>query len=228
MRWLAECTASAVREALSNVAPQYDGCDVRIPDPAAEGDPVWWFLPEVVASSADPLLLITRRVPGTSLFEVIHSISRDRAGRQLARFMAAFHEPSARERAEAVVGKLTGPELPPATTQTLRERFGTWVRPDQRLMVTRWCDWVDAVLAAPRRAVLVHGDLHGDNQVWDEGELRLVLDFETIGAADPEYDLRALPGPGMSPGVELLTAVTRHYWVDDIAARFSAVGIDHV
>jgi hypothetical protein len=102
MRWLAECTASAVREALSVVAPQFDGCDVTVPDPAAEGDPVWWsssalvgddliakfawsrpaalrlareigvlialaseppvpFLPEVIASSADPLLLMSRR-----------------------------------------------------------------------------------------------------------------------------------------------------------------------
>jgi hypothetical protein len=42
------------------------------------------FLPEVVASSMDPLLLVTRRVPGTSLFEVAGSIDRDLAGRQLA------------------------------------------------------------------------------------------------------------------------------------------------
>lgn len=37
------------------------------------------FLPEVVASSADPLLMITRRVPGTSLFEVAGSIDPDHA-----------------------------------------------------------------------------------------------------------------------------------------------------
>jgi hypothetical protein len=40
-----------------------------------------WFLPEVVASSADPLLMITRRVPGTSLFEVAGSIDPDHAAR---------------------------------------------------------------------------------------------------------------------------------------------------
>ena len=34
------------------------------------------FLPEVVASSTSPLLLITRRVPGASLFEVAGSITR--------------------------------------------------------------------------------------------------------------------------------------------------------
>jgi phosphotransferase family enzyme len=159
--------------------------------------------------------------------------------------------------------------LPPATTATLRGRFGRWVRPDQRRTVIRWCDWADAALASPAPAVLVHGDLHGDNQVWDHDELRLVVDFATVGAAEPEYELRAFPGPGMGPGVELLTAVMRHYqqatgrqlsagrvmawhlrqalgdalwhseagiplndhrtpsqWVDDLAARFSALGID--
>jgi aminoglycoside phosphotransferase (APT) family kinase protein len=75
----------------------------------------------------------------------------------------------------------------------------------------RWCDWSDAVLAWPGLAVLVHGDLHGNNQVWDHGTLRLVVDLETAGVAEPEYDLRLFPGPDMGPGVELLTAVMRHY-----------------
>ena len=133
----------------------------------------------------------------------------------------------------------------------------------------RWCDWADAVLASPGPAVLVHGDLHGNNQVWDHDTLRLVVDLETAGAAEPEYDLRLFPGPEMGPGVELLTAVMRHYqqitgrhlsagrimawhlrtalgdalwrseagipladhrtppeWVDDLAARFTMLGID--
>jgi aminoglycoside phosphotransferase (APT) family kinase protein len=169
------------------------------------------FLPEVVASSTDPVLLITRLVPGVSLFEVIGSIDRDRAGQQLARFLAALHHPAARHRAEAVVGQLTGAHLPPAATGTLRERFGMWARPDQRQVVMRWCDWADAVLALPGPSVLVHGDLHGDNQVWDHDQLRLVVDLETAGAAEPEYDLRTFPGPAMGPGIELLTAVMRHY-----------------
>jgi aminoglycoside phosphotransferase (APT) family kinase protein len=62
-----------------------------------------------------------------------------------------------------------------------------------------WCDWADAVLAAPGPAVLVHGDLHGDNQVLEHDELRLVVDLETAGAAQPEYDLRTFPGPGNGP-----------------------------
>jgi len=312
MRWLAECSAEALGEALRMAAPELSGYKVavRAADPAAQADPLWWssstvvgerfvvkfawshpaalrlaheigvlaalarepavpFLPEVVASSTDPVLLITRLVPGSSLFEVIGSIDRDRAGQQLARFLAALHHPAARQRAEAVVGKLTGAQLPPATTGALRERFGTWIRPDQRRILLRWCDWADAVLASPGPAVLVHGDLHGDNQVWDNDKLRLVVDLESAGAAEPEYDLRTFPGPAMGPGVELLTAVMPHYqqitgrrlsvervmawhlrtalgdalwrseagipladhrtppeWVDDLATRFSMLGID--
>jgi|SRR5215470_2644932 len=312
MRWLAECSAEALGEALRMVAPELSGYQVavRAPDPAAQADPLWWssstvvgerfvvkfawshpaalrlaheigvltalarepavpFLPEVVASSTNPVLLITRLVPGSSLFEVIGSIDRDRAAQQLARFLAALHHPAARQRAEVVVGKLTSAQLPPATTGTLRERFGAWIRPDQRRILLRWCDWADAVLASPGPAVLVHGDLHGDNQVWDNDKLRLVVDLESAGAAEPEYDLRTFPGPAMGPRVELLTAVMRHYqqitgrrpsvervmawhlrtalgdalwrseagipladhrtppeWADDIATRFTMLGID--
>lgn len=312
MKWLAECSASALREALRAVAPELSEYPVTVtaPDPAAQADPLWWsssvaigeqfiakfawsrpaalrlsneigvlvalarepkipFLPEVIASSSDPLLLITRRVPGAPLFDVIDSIDRDHAGQQLASFLAALHHPAARQRAEALVGRLTGRQLPPATTRTLRERFGKWIGPDQRRTVARWCDWADVVLASPGPAVLVHGDLHGDNQIWDGDQLRLVVDFETIGAAEPEYDLRTFPGPGLGPGVELLTAIMRYYqqitgrqpspdrvmawhlrtalgdalwrseagisladhrtppeWVEDLGARFRALGID--
>ena len=240
MRWLAECSAAALHEALGAVAPELSGYPVTVPGPAGKEDPLWhsgcvpagdrffvkfaWsrpaalrlareigvlaalarepkvpFLPEVVASSADPLLMITRRVPGTSLFEVAGSIDPDHAARQLVRFLAALHHPAARQRAEAAVGTLTGPQLPPATTRTLRERLGTWIRPDQRQTVVRWCHWADAVLGSPGPTVLVHGDLHGDNQVWDRDELRLVVDFENIGDGEPEYELRGFPGPGWVP-----------------------------
>jgi aminoglycoside phosphotransferase (APT) family kinase protein len=227
------------------------------------------FLPEVVASSTDPVLLVTRIVPGRSLFDVIDSIDPDHAGLQLAQFLAQLHHPAARHRAEAVIGKLSAAHLPPATTAALRERFAPLARPDQRPILDRWYDWADTVLASAGPSVLVHGDLHGDNQVWDRDELRLVVDFETVGAAEPEYDLRTFPGPAMGPGVTLLTAVMRHYsqftgrqlsadrimawnlraalgdalwrteagvpladyrtppdWVDDLAVRFEAVGID--
>ncbi len=226
------------------------------------------YLPEVVVSSTDPLLLVTRRVPGTSLFAVADSIDRDQAGRQLARFLAALHHPSARARVEAETGPLPAAR-PLAATDVLRDRFAAWVDQDRYRSVLRWCDWADAVLAESGPAVLVHADFHGDNQVWDHGELRLVVDFETVAVAEPEYDLSGVPGPGLGPGVELLTAIVRHYrqaadrslsverimawhvrqalgdvlwrtdagihladhrtppdWVDDLAPRFRALGLD--
>jgi 2-polyprenyl-6-methoxyphenol hydroxylase-like FAD-dependent oxidoreductase len=108
-----------VGEAIRRVGARYASAQLRLPDGRAVP-----FLPEVAASSMDPLLLVTRRVPGTSLFEVAASIDRDRAGRQLACFLAALHQPSALERAEAAIGKLTGVHLQPATTTVLRDRFG--------------------------------------------------------------------------------------------------------
>ena len=309
VKWLAECSVAALREALAAVAPELSGYPLTVPGPLGKQDPLYhsgseplgdrfmvkfaWsrpaalrlsreiavlialgrepkvpFLPEVVVASTAPVLMVTRRVPGRSLFEVVDSIDRDRAARQLARFLAALHDPAARERAAGAAGPLTGQVLPPATTATLRERLGRWVREDQHQTVADWCDWADAVLASPGPAVLVHGDLHGDNQVWDHDELRLVVDFETVAAAEPEYELRGFPGPAMGPGVELLTALMRHYqrmsgrqlsidrimawhvrhalgdvlwrselgipladhrtppeWVQDLAARFAALGL---
>ena len=230
--------------------------------------PVVPHLPEVVVGSADPLLLVTRRVPGTSLFAVADSIDRDDAGRQLARFLASFHDPVARTRLEAEIGPVPAAR-PLIATEVLRGRFAAWVDRERYRSVRRWCDWADMVLAEPGSAVLVHADLHGDNQVWDRGKLRLVVDFETVGVAEPEYDLSGFPGPGLGPGVELLTHLVRHYqelagcplsverimawhvrnalgdvlwrtdagihladyrtppdWVDDLAARFAALGLD--
>ena len=173
-------------------------------------EPAVPFLPEVVASCTDPLILVTRRVRGSSLFEVVGSIDRDHAGMQIARFLAVLHGDEARRRVEAVTGVIPA-WYPLVTTGALRERFGRWVGAEQQREVARWCDWADEILAERRPLVLVHGDLHGDNQVWDGGELKAVLDFANAGTGEPEYELRAFPGPGMGRGLELLTAVMRHY-----------------
>jgi aminoglycoside phosphotransferase (APT) family kinase protein len=173
-------------------------------------EPTVPYLPEVVAAGTSPLILVTRRVRGTSLFNVADWIDRDHAGGQLARFLAALHSDQARRRAEAAAGPVPA-WYPLVTTTALRQRFGRLVTPGQQRAVGRWCDWADQVLARPVPKVLVHGDLHGDNQVWSAGELQVVLDFENAGLAEPEYELRAFPGPGMGLGIELLTATMRHY-----------------
>ncbi|MGZ0152743.1 phosphotransferase family protein [Kribbella sp. WER1] len=170
---------------------------------ALSREPAVPYLPKVVASSTDPLLLVTELVPGAALFDVVDTIDRNEAGRQLAHFLAELHRAGERL-----------PDVPPAplqppSTDTLRAKLGHWILPEQVATVLRWCDWTDEVLATPRPQVLVHADLHGGNQVWDGDKLRAIVDFETTGSAEPEYDLRALPGTG--PGVELVTATMHHY-----------------
>jgi aminoglycoside phosphotransferase (APT) family kinase protein len=155
-------------------------------------------LPEVAKFACDPALLILRRVPATPFFELrgrIGPAERDGVARDLAAALAALHEPGALRAVENAAGPLPEPQ-PPATTAELRARFVPLVPPDRRTRVQHWCDWADRTLAAPGRTVLVHGDLHGDNHLWDQRtlRLRLVVDMETAGPGDVEFDLRCLPG----------------------------------
>ena len=66
-----------------------------------------------------------------------------------------------------------------------------------------WCDWVGDVFSTPQLVadVVVHGDLHGYNQLWDRSgmALRAVVDFEESGVADPHFDLRYIPGNARGP-----------------------------
>ena len=50
MKWLAECSAAALREALRVAAPELSGCSLTIPEPvaAAMKDPLWWSSSAVV------------------------------------------------------------------------------------------------------------------------------------------------------------------------------------
>jgi aminoglycoside phosphotransferase (APT) family kinase protein len=58
-----------------------------------------------------------------------------------------------------------------------------------------WCDWADATLADLHPTVLVHADLHGDNQVWKHDRLRLVVDFETASVAERSTTCARFPEP---------------------------------
>lgn len=171
-------------------------------------------VPAVVAIAAAPALLITRLVAGEPLsWEAANRLAgkrRHRLVRELAHFMALLHDPLT---LEAVGAAAVGPEMPEAqaTTDDLRERFARYVSPSQQLLVEEWCDWVDAVLAESAGSVLLHGDLHGHNLVWDRatGALRLVADFETAGTGDPAFDFRYLPGQAQT--ADLFLEVRRRY-----------------
>lgn len=225
-------------------------------------------LPEVAAVSCDPAMVVLRWVSATPFFDVRHRIGpaeREKVAGDLATVLIALHDPGVLRAVAEAVGPLPEPTAQ-ATTETLRARFGLWARPDQRDRVLFWCDWADRVLAPDGRTVLVHGDFHGDNHLWDQEtlKLRLVIDWESAGTGEPEFDLRCLPG---DCGIELFTATVSHYekltgvklnvdrimawhlrtvlgdalwrseagiplpdkrtpvqWVDDLAARFAALG----
>jgi aminoglycoside phosphotransferase (APT) family kinase protein len=169
-------------------------------------------LPDVAAVSRDPAMLVLRWVLATPFFEVRHLIrpaERDGVARDLATVLAELHDPGVLRATAEAVGPLPGPTAH-ATTDTLRARFGALVRPDQRDRVLSWCDRANTALAAMGRTGLVHGDFHGDNHLWDREtlRLRLVIDLETVGTGEPEFDLRCLPA---DCGIELFTATVAHY-----------------
>ncbi len=169
--------------------------------------------PRVVATSSDPALLVTEWVAGSPLtYEQVGRSDRrwlDRTASELARFLADLHQPDVLAAVLREVGPLATPE-PQASTDAIRQRLSPWVRSDQTAAVSGWCDWADGVLEAPLASVLVHGDLHGHNQVWDERqELRAVVDFETSGPNEAAFDFRYLPSQG--PTVDLFVATCAKY-----------------
>ena len=170
-------------------------------------------LPALVALHADPVVLVTEQLPGEPMSG---DAGRDLLGprlqcvaRALADFLVTLHALPA---AEVLSGL---PEVTPTAqsdTAVLRARYGGLVDDGRAALVLRWCDWIDGVLDGNGPDdVLVHGDLHGHNQLWDlaTGALVAVLDLEECGVGDPHFDLRYLPGSWSSN--ELLLAVVEGY-----------------
>ncbi len=161
-------------------------------------------LPELVALSRDPALLVTALVDGEPLSwdwaSALRQPDIEKVADHIARFLAHLHAADATE----VLTEL--PVVQPAAqadTDRLRDGYPRLVDEHRAAVVLRWCDWVDGVLDKPQgyAEVLVHGDFHGYNQVWDRTarELRAVVDFDESGIADPHFDLRYLPGNARGP-----------------------------
>ncbi len=191
------------------------------------GNELGLAVPKVIAAHPNPAFLLTELVSGAPLsYRTVTAASPDRIGRlaaQLASFLSQLHAAHTLARVSERLDSL--PRLPEqglhVSTDELRARFTTMIEPHQRSTVSRWCDWVDNQLASPADTVFVHGDLHPYNQLWDLGEPRLlaVMDFETSGLSEPEFDFRVLPAFG--PGVDLLVSTVKRY--EALSARTLSV-----
>jgi len=153
-------------------------------------------VPEIVFASRDPLLFVSRYVPGVpagSLYA--DDTTQSTIPVQLAEVLATLHDPMLKDLLKSH-GVVMGKPQPQAATTTLRARFvGPIIVGPRAKRVLTWCDWIDDIQsrAAPETTV-VHGDLHPHNMVISEdGErLLLVADFENVAVGDPHYDFRYL------------------------------------
>ena len=167
-------------------------------------------VPRVVHVSRQPALAITEVVTGSPLrWEWADDRSEadtSRVGQDLGAFLARLHAVPA----DRILDDLPPFEpAPQADTHRLRTGYPALVDRGRARLVLAWCDWVDDALAPrdPAAEVLVHGDLHGYNQLWDHASIHLVsvVDFEETGVSEPEFDFRYLPGNSRSPALTTST-----------------------
>jgi aminoglycoside phosphotransferase (APT) family kinase protein len=126
---------------------------------------------------------------------------RQHLGHQFALVLASFH-------ACTVVD--LPPPTPQATTAELCDQLVPRLDARQSEQVSRWCAWIDGVLAQPTEAVLLHGDFHGYNVITNDAqEVQVVLDLEEASYGDFHYDFRYLPAQEAS--LELFLTVAREY-----------------
>jgi aminoglycoside phosphotransferase (APT) family kinase protein len=171
-------------------------------------------VPRVVQVSEAPAFFVSDAVAGGPLtWELASALDVQGLGRvaeQLGTFMAQLHAFDAGALLDGLHEVVPHAQ---STTDLLRERYPRLVDERRAQTVLGWCDWVDEALddsTAPPE-VVVHGDLHGHNQVWDPDslELNLVVDFGECGLRDPHFDFRYLPGNADS--LDLVHAVVDAY-----------------
>lgn len=103
-------------------------------------------VPDVVATSDNPVMMVTRRVAGDWLWYLdacgLDGERLDRTATDLATFLTRLHRPDILAAARDAGVELPAPN-PQATTRALRERFGAFVDPRRHRRVREWCDWAD-------------------------------------------------------------------------------------
>lgn len=169
--------------------------------------------PALVATSQLPLLLIRRFVPGrpgpwgneaTSMSEGARKVM----AAQMARVLANLHRHDLVPTAQRL--GLVDPEAQ-SDTEGLLEEFLPLITPEHADRVRATCAWVDEVLREPTERVLLHGDLHSFNIVFDQdwSDVLAVLDFESASLGDPAFDFRYLPA--QQPKLQVLCDVLEVY-----------------
>jgi aminoglycoside phosphotransferase (APT) family kinase protein len=153
-------------------------------------------VPEIVFASRDPLLFITRYVPGAPAGNPYsHDTKPSTIPAQLAEVLATLHDPRLKHLVQDH-GVAMDATQPQSTTGSLRARLvGPIVTGPRAKRVLTWCDWIDDIQSRPApETTVVHGDLHTHNLVLsqDGARLLLVADFENAAYGDPHYDFRYL------------------------------------
>lgn len=166
-------------------------------------------LPELVVLHEDPVLVVTRKLEGEPLSwgagSNLQGQRLDAVATQLAEFLTTLHDVRVKDACEGLVHITPTAQ---ADTARLRARYGRLVNDKRARLVDVWCDWIDEILATSPDDVVVHGDLHGYNQLWefDGPRLAAVLDLEECGPGDPHFDFRYLPGNSASTALVLAVA----------------------
>ncbi len=158
-------------------------------------------VPELVASSSAPAILVTRCVAGRAVGQAeLADLASRRLADDLGRFLAALHRPVVLQAVLDAGVAAPRPE-PQASTDSIRIGLPKLIAPEHVPEMQRLCDFADEILVEPGGTSLLHGDLHVFNLLCmpGSGRLCLVADFEQASVGDPAFDFRYLPGSIPSP-----------------------------
>jgi hypothetical protein len=109
--------------------------------------------PSPIASSSDPVLLVTKWIEGNPLtYDRVKVADRTwlaNTANEIALFLSELRRPRVLAEMEEAHGPLPISE-PQGTTEAIRQRLSPWLRADQTPLITKWCDWVDRTLDSPQ------------------------------------------------------------------------------